>query len=163
MKIQFVKDIELDTASGPHQFEIGDIVTVGYADGCRLVYAGYAAPYHSLDIARKLSRTDPADATELNRVTALFDGRIISIRKLPAPIDVTQCHEKPAPWGSCIRFKMLLDKADGQLWPYCIGGGTFCPHAESRKGKGVKKVVSSTDAEKEKPPYEGRQENTKEV
>jgi hypothetical protein len=51
---------------------------------------------------------------------------------------------------------MSLDKSDNELWAYCLKGGTWCPHSESRKRKGVT-VVSSTDAEKEKPPYEGRQ------
>ena len=133
MKIRITKEIEVETARGPHSFEAGDIVTVKHDDACQLVQAGFAAPYHSFTTARKLAQMKPEDVSILNEITTLFDGNIVDIKIPPVPLDMNKCKLSPAPWGTCKQFDMKIGP-DCTLWAYCIRGRRFCPYSSAQRG-----------------------------
>lgn len=145
-KIRMTADIDIETASGPCALKQGDIIKVDSVEGYSLVEQGYAIPVYDRSERQELSRLSPEALSEIHKVKTLFGGRVMATRKLPSPFDVTKCTLQPSPYGSCHSFKMVVDKTDNSLSPFCLKAKVFCPHAESRKQKEVKEAVCSVEA-----------------
>ena len=159
MKIRFIKQIAVESGEGTVTFELGDVVTFDYNDAYQLIKGGYAEPFHSFAITKALEHMNLEDVAVLNGVVTEFDGKILEIKRRPKPFEVTQCLDTPAPHGNCCnpspkdergfrqRYVMKVGP-DGTLGVFCLKGGAWCPHAESRKAKGGDEDMIVSEKEK---------------